>query len=149
MLIGITLGIMMVLTLFSIIAGNSFIGIITEGLVDNSALINGTTTTFEIPVDDFVFGLDPIWGGLALITALATIGAIITIQIVGSGLSANGTRIIMVSIFYIGIWTILSFLAEPLISSISVFGSLMYLTLTLLYAIGVVSKYFGGGGGTE
>jgi len=145
MLIGLTLAILMVITFFSIIAGNDFIGIIADDLVDTSAIVNGSTTTFVIDSEMISFGLDPITGGIALIVALAVLGGIITFQVVGTGLSENGSKIIMVSFFYGGIWFILSLLSEPLISAIEVFGGLMWIGLTIFYAIGVVSKYFGGG----
>ena len=145
MLIGLTLAIMLVVTLLSVITGNSFIGIIVENLVDNSLVVNGSTTSLEIPIDDFIFGLDPLTGGLVLITTLAVFGALITITVLGSGMSDNGSRILMVSFFYGGIWGILSIVSYPLINSIEIFGGLLYLMLTMLYAIGVISKYFGGG----
>ncbi len=144
MLIGITLAFLLVITFLSIISGNSFIGIVTENIVDNAVIVNGTTTTLEIPIDDVVFGLDPITGGLALIVTLAVLGGLITVQILGSGMSSNGSRIIMVSVFYGGLWTILSLMSYPMIVSIDIFGVLLYLTLTILFGVGVVSKYFGG-----
>ena len=146
MLIGITLAIMVVITLFSIISGNSFIGLITETIIDNSVIVNGSTTSLEIPVPQGTFGLDPLTGGLVLITALAILGAIISIQVVGSGIGEGGVRILMISFFYGGLWGILSIVSANLIIAIEAFGLLIYLTLTILYALGVVSKYFGGGG---
>lgn len=146
MLIGITLAFMLVITLFSIISGNNFIGLITETVIDNNIIVNGSTTSLEIPIDDIVFGIDPFIGGLALITVLAVLGAVITIQALGSGLSEGGSRIIMISVFYGGLWAILSLVASPLIIAIDTFGLLIYLTLTILFALGVISKYFGSGG---
>lgn len=146
MLIGITLTILVVITLFSIISGNSFIAVLTQNIIDNSVIVNGSTTSLEIQLSDATFGLDPITGGIALITALAFIGGAITVQVVGTGLSDNGSRIIMISLFYGGLWFLLSIIASPLIISIQEFGLLIYVSLTLLYAIGVVSKYFGAGG---
>ena len=144
MLIALMLAFLMIITFLSIISGNSFIGVIAENIVDNSVIVNGSTTTLEIPLDDTVFGLDPITGGLALITALGVLGGIIAIQVLGSGLSESGSRIIMVSVFYGGIWAILSIVSYPMIVSIKIFGLLLYMIMTILFAIGVVSKYFGG-----
>lgn len=144
MLIGLTLAIMLIITLISIIGGNSFIGTISENLVDTEAIVNGTTTTFDIVLDDVNFGLDPITGGIALIIALSVVGALIGIQFVGSGLNDSSVRIIMLAIFYGGLWAILSLLAYNLIVAIEVFGGMIYLVLTILYAVGVVQLYFGG-----
>lgn len=144
-LIGITLAIMMIVTLISIIAGNQFIGVISEYLVDSESIVNGTTTTFSIGSGDVAFGLDALTGGIALIIALSVIGGILGIQILGSGLNDSSVKIIMVAIFYGGLWAILSVLSMNLIIAIEVFGGIIYLMLTIVYAIGVVGKFFGGG----
>jgi len=143
-IIGITLAIMLVISLISVIAGNSFIGILTENVIETEAIINGSTTIWETVVPDYTFGLDPITGGIVLIVTVATLGALIGIRIVGSGLSESSIKILMTSFFYGGIWTLLSVISANLIIAIEGFGALIYLVLTLLYAIGVVSKFFGG-----
>ena len=144
MLIGLMLAFLLIITFLSIISGNSFIGIIVENVVDNAVIVNGSTTSLEIPIDDSVFGLDPVTGGLALIVAIAVLGALIAPRVLGTGLGDNGTRIIMVSAFYGGIWAILSLVSYPMIIAIDIFGLLLYMSMTILYAVGVVSKYFGG-----
>ena len=144
MLIGITLAIMLVISLISVVAGNSFIGIMTEQVVWTEAIINGTTTVFETTVPDYSFGLDPITGGIVLIVTVATLGALIGIRILGSGLSENSVKILMVAAFYAGLWSLLSVISINLIFAIEGFGPLIYMILTLLYAVGVISKFFGG-----
>lgn len=143
MLIGITLAIMFIITLLSVVGGNTFISILHEHTIDSSAIVNGSTTQFEIDYTEQAFGLDPITGGIALIITLAAIGAIIGLQIVGSGLSENSVKIILLSIFYGGLWAILSLLSYNLIVAIDTFGGMIYLVLTILFAIGVANKYFG------
>ena len=147
MLIGITLFTLFVLVIFSLIYGNSFIGIPQQTVINTQSIVNGTTSIFSFPVEDTVFEIDVVGltGGLAMITAIVVIGAIITLQVVGTGLSENGTRLIMYSLFYIGLWTLLSLLAYPLIVSIEIFGALIYVVLTIMYAAGVMKSYFGGG----
>lgn len=144
MIIGITLAIMLVISLFSVIAGNSFIGILTENVIQSEAIVNGSTTIFETVIPDYTFGLDPITGGIALIVTIATLGALIGIRVLGSGLSEASIKIIMTGAFYAGLWTLLSVISANLIFAIEGFGALIYTVLTLLYAIGVVSKFFGG-----
>ncbi len=136
---------MFVITIFSIILGNSLTGLFLENLIDNNQITNGTTDYWGNPINEATFGLDPITGGIALILVLVVIGAAIGVHFVGSGLSESSQRIILVGIFYVGIWTILSLLALPLIISIEIFGLLFYLTLTIAYAYGVIGKYFGTG----
>lgn len=148
MLVGLTLAVMFIVTLISLIAGNSFSSLFIENIVDTTEIINGSTDFWGNPINDAMFGLDPITGGIALILVLSIIGGAIGIQFLGSGLSEGSVRIILLAIFYGGLWAILSLLSYPLIIAIEVFGVLIYLTLTILYAIGVVSKYFGGGEGS-
>lgn len=145
MIIGLTLAIMFVITIFSIILGNSLTGLFLENIIDNNQIINGTTDYWGNPVNETTFGLDPITGGIALVVALVIVGAAIGITFIGSGLSDSSQRIILIGVFYIGIWVILSLLSSPLIVSIEIFGLLFYLTLTIAYAYGVVGKYFGTG----
>lgn len=146
-LIGITVAIMFIISLLSMVAGNSFFGLYLVNLVDTSAIINGSTTTFEIPIGNQTFGLDPMTAGISMIITFVAIGGALGISIFGSGLNTESIKIIMLGIFYISLWTLLSLLASNLIIAIEGFGLMIYLTLTILYALGVISKYFGGGGG--
>lgn len=146
MLLGLCLAIMFVITLISIIGGNSFVNILIEHTIDTTAIVNGSTNQFEIDLTQQSFGLDPITGGIALVVAIAVVGGIISIQFLGSGLNDSGVRILLLSIFYGGLWTILSILAYNLIVAIEVFGLVIYLVLTIVYAMSVVGKYFGNSG---
>lgn len=145
MLVGATLVIMLVITLFAIIGGNSFISITDTNVINNSIIVNGTTTSFETSVDT-TFGLDPITGGIALIITLSVLGGVIGLRVLGSGLSEASVKIILLAFFYGGLWAILSLLSINLITAIELFGGIIYMFLTLAYAIGVVNKYFGTGG---
>ena len=142
-LIILTLSILMVITVLSLIAGNSFVEASMEGLIDSNALINGTTTTFEMTGTDTLFFIDPVQGAIIMLIAIFVIGAVIGLNVVGTGLNETSSRAVMYGLFYVGIWVILSVLAYPLIVSIELFGTLIYTVLTLLFTVGVVQKYLG------
>ncbi len=148
MIIGITLGILIVLTLFSLVLGETLIGVSATILVDNTAIVNGSTTTFVVEGLDVVFQIDTtslITAGIALIVSIIVVAGITGIQVLGSGLNPESAKIIIVITGYIGIWSALSIIAFNLITSIQIFGSIIYITLTLAYSIGVIQKLSGGG----
>lgn len=143
MIIGASLGILIVLTLFSLILGENFIGSSINVVVDNTALVNGSITTFEVEGVDVLFQVDTstlIIAGIALIIAISIVAGITGIQIVASGLSPESVRVIILITGYVGIWSALSIVAFNLIFSIQIFGSIIYISLTLAYSIGVVQK---------
>ena len=144
MLIGISLMILVVLTLFSLVLGEEFISVSEDVFVDNSALVNGTITTFEVELESFIFEIDPLIGGIAIIITITTIATLVGGQFLGSGLSPASVRVIIMVAGYVGLWGVLSILVIDLIKSIAVFGSIIYITITLAYTIGVVQKVGGG-----
>lgn len=144
MLITITLLILIVITLFSIIAGSSFTGNVIENVIDNELIVNGTGSTLELDSSTF-FNIDPVIGFTATIIVIVVLASVLGIQIIGSGLSPETVRVMIIGISYAGIWIVFSLLAEPLISSIEIFGTLLYVVLTIGYVIGVVQQIAGGG----
>ena len=79
MIIAITLSILLILSLFSLILGSNFIGTTINVLVDNSALVNGSTTTFEVVGQDILFQIDTsslLIAGIALIVAISFVDVI-------------------------------------------------------------------------
>lgn len=146
MIIGITLGILIILTLFSFVLGENFIGTTINVFVDNSALVNGSNTTFEVLTKDVLFQVDTsqlLIAGIALIIAIVAVAGITGIQILASGLNPESAKIVVILVGYIGIWSALSVIAFNLITSIEVFGSVIYISITLGYSIGVIQKISG------
>lgn len=147
MLITGTLLILIVIVMFSIILGNDFVSGLVEIGVDNTALVNGTITTYVVPTEDILFTIDTttlIIAGIALLTTIIFIAGITGVQVLGSGLNQSSVRIIILLTGYIGIWTTLSILSFSLINSIEIFGSVIYISLTLGYTIGVIKSISGG-----
>ena len=147
MLIGLTLLIMIVLTFFSIILGESFIGSIVNVGIDNTALVNGSTATYFVEAEDLLFQIDTgslIIAGIVLISTVIAVASITGIQVLGSGLNTQSVRVIIIATSYIGLWASLSILAFNLITQIKVFGGLIYIGITIAYSIGVIQKISGG-----
>lgn len=144
MLIGLTLFAMFVLMMFSVIIGSDMPGNILENEFNNYAVIDGIITTFDSASGESVFLIDPVFGAIGILIVFIAIAGLVGIQILGSGLSDASVRIITASIIYGGLWAILSVLAMPLIFLIEVFGSMIYVALTLGFLVGVVDKLFGG-----
>ena len=144
MLIALTLSIMIAITLFSIIIGSTFTGNIVENVIDNDLIVNGTPSSLGLDTSS-LFNVDPVIGFTLTIIVIVALASVIGIQIIGSGLSPESVRILVIGISYTGIWVVFSLLAQPLIASIEIFGILMYVTLTIGYVMGVVQKITGGG----
>ncbi|MBA7494962.1 hypothetical protein ES702_05540 [subsurface metagenome] len=145
MLIGISLFVMLVLMVFSIILGSVVPGTIISSTTDVYLVVNGTRHYLETQTEDAVFYLDPVFGAIGIFIVIIVIVGFIGLQIFGSGLSELSVKVISGVIIYGGLWAIVSVLSMPLILSIEVFGSLIYLGLTIIYVVGVVNKLYGGG----
>ena len=147
MMLILSLGILVVLSMFSLILGNDFIAGIANIAIDNEALVDGVSSTFEVIGQDVIFSIDTtslIISGISLITTVIVVAGILGVSVLGSGLNPQSSRIIVLITAYVGIWLTLSILAFNLIVSIEIFGSVIYITLTLAYAVGVVQKISGG-----
>ena len=139
MLIVISLSVLIVLTIFNIVIGSSFNEIQFESY-DIEAVINGSDTSYTLQNLDFVFNIDSLTGAIAIIILIGLLCCLIGIRILGSGLSETSVRFLTTSIFYTGVWSLFSVLSYDLIISIEVFGLLLYITLTIIYVLGVVQK---------
>ena len=144
MIIGLTLTILVLLTFMSLILGTAWTDSLIQTTIDSEALIDDVGSTFEVLNTDIILNIDPILGAVAMIIVIATVGALIGIQVLASGLSPESVRTLIIAIAYSGLWGVLSILALPLISSIEIFGSLIYITLTIGYVYGVIDKIGGG-----
>jgi len=143
-IIGLTLTILLVLALLSLILGGVFIDVPLSIDVKGSQKLGGITTKWELPIGDFVIKIDPVVGLIVIFIVIIAIAAVLGIQILASGLSPESVRYIMNAILYFVIWTLLSTMCFNLIISIAIFGTLIYITLTIAYVIGVIQKIGGG-----
>lgn len=136
-----TLMVMLLLTILSIVSGNSFTSyVVNESYSSN---VNGTTTDYTISNEGF--GLDAYAGAIGWLVVIVAIGVACGIMILGSGLSETSQSLLWNAIFYGAIWGIVSILPAPMIFSVEVFGGLIYITLTIIYVVGVIMTI----GGTD
>ena len=142
-MITVSLLIMTVLTIFSVVLGGTWTGSITESFIDSGAIVNGTSSTFVVEGQDFVFSIDPVTGFIASLIVIVSLASILGLSVLGSGLSDASVRVMIMIITYSSIWATLSILSYPLIASIEIFGALMYVVITIAYAVGVVQKIDG------
>lgn len=145
MIIGLTLTILLVLSVFSLILGGVFVDIPVQITIGGKQTLGETTTTFEIPIGDFTLRIDPVVGLITIFIVIIVIAVLLGLQILASGLSPESVRFIMLALLYFGLWGLLSTACFNLITSIQVFGTMIYLVLTIAYVIGVVQKISGGG----
>lgn len=122
MLIVMSLAMLLIITFFNVVLGASF-----------SNYNAGTSYSVNV-------GIDSITGALAVIIALVGIATVVGIQVLGSGISEQSVKTIIVVIGYASIWGVFSALSLNLIVSIEIFGTIIYLFLTIMYAIGVMNR---------
>jgi len=127
---------LIVLSFISIMFGNEFVGINIAGV----KVTKGTDVYQSKPI---FFNLDPLTVGLEIIIVVALACAILGIRILASGLSEQSVRLLSVGLCYTAIWAFLSLLAYPLIRSIDIFGTSLYILLTMVFTIGVIQKMIG------
>lgn len=142
MLIAISLGILIIISLFAIITGSSIKEIGAEN-ISSTGTVNDTSSSYDISNIGATFYIDEFTGALVIIIAIMIIATLIGLQILGSGLSDTSVKIISIGITYYGIWSIFSILSYELILSIEVVGALMYIILTVVFTIGLVQKFSG------
>ncbi len=143
MLIGISLGILIMLVVFSLIFEGSPVGAIESIFVDVEGLFTDEFASLFIAPQDVIFSIDTsslIISGIAILATVIIVASLVGIQFLGSGLSNDSVRILILLTAFIGLWTSLSLLAFNLIKSIEVFGSMIYIILTIAYVIGVSQK---------
>lgn len=146
MIVGITLAIMLLLTILSIVFGQNFGSGLVDTTTEGLTLINGTSTTVVLGKGDVLFSIDSIEGAIPIMAAMLVVVILLGITALATGLSPQTVKIGTFLIFYIGIWVLLSVNAEPLIRSIEIFGGLLYVVLTIGYTFGVFQSLSGGNG---
>lgn len=146
MLVIITLMVLVLLSIFSLLLGNGFLANVMNVEIDNIAIIDGDTSTLLVEGVEVIFQIDTtslITAGISLLITIGVVAGITGISFLGSGLNSESVRIIVLLSAYVGIWITLSLITYSLIVEIQIFGSLIYIGLTIGYAIGVVQKLSG------
>ncbi len=129
--------ILLFLTFLSIITGNSFITTTIDASYTYEQILNGSTSELGQEYVQ-VLNLDPVYEALGWIGIVGGIAVISGVAILGSGLNTVATHWLTYLTFFTSLWVILTILPLPLIASIEVFGVLIYLLLTIIYAISVI-----------
>jgi len=121
-LIMVSLTLLITITFFNIILGVSFVPY-------------NTNTPYGIN-----FGINEITGAIAIIIIIIYLAVLLGIQIFGSGISEHSVRVVITLTSYLAIWGVFSVLSYNLIISIEIFGTLIYIFLTIMFVIGVINK---------
>jgi hypothetical protein len=133
LLIGLLM-LMLILTVLSIVSGNSFAS--HSAGESYSAVVNGTTSDYTIESDGF--SINAYTGAIIWLVVIVAIGVGAGIAILGSGLAETSINLLFKAIFYGAVWGILSIFPLPLMWDIYLFGGVLYITLTIIYVISVI-----------
>ncbi len=144
-LIVVNLLILFILTIISIVSGNNFFTNALTESYEYHHILDGTTSTLEMDNISADFALDPIIQAVIWISVIGGIGAISSFSILGSGLGSSGSRWLVGLIFFISIWVMLSTLPFNMIMDGGFIMTIIYLFMTMTYAIGCIWFLMDGG----
>ena len=114
------LAILLVLNVFVVFSGGAFIG--------------GTFDTGAFGMDLY---FDPLLGAIGWFIPFGIAMAVVSFQAVGTGLGDSGASTVRNLLMFGGIWTVLSLPSLELFDLIPMFGGVIYVVITIIYAIGV------------
>lgn len=141
MLIALTLTILGMLTIFQMIGGAIALYNASAG-VTASGIVNSTVTDFTVNNNTYIFSFDLTTGMIAILITISLL-AVIGLSIFGSGLNDTSSHLLITITAYVGVWGLMTFLTFNLFLEIPIFGIFIYLTLTVLYSVGVIQSVTG------
>ena len=132
---------LIILTLLSSLFTDSSNVVALFNEIDTNSIINGSTTTLELTNTANSFNFDPLLVAITWIVVLTILAGVIGFNVVGSGLNASSSKIIVVGTAWSTAFIFFGITAYPLIIIIPLsWGELMYVSLTVMYAIGVFKQ---------
>lgn len=93
---------------------------------------------------ELTFAISPLEGALSIIIIVILLGALVGINLMGSGLSDESVKLIIIGVAYTGIWLTFSAMSFSMLLDFPVYGVFIYIVLTIMFVIGVFQKYSGG-----
>ena len=86
------------------------------------------------------FSLNEAFQVLGLVVGIIALGVVVGLRVLGSGISDESVSAVIKGSAYMSVWAVFSVLAFPLMSSILVFGTILYFFLTVLYCLGTINS---------
>lgn len=130
---------LLILSIISVLFGKELTGLDIKYYVYDAVDqdIDSKTIKFNI--------LDDVKEGLSILISLIVVVGLLGINILGSGLTGEATKIMSTLILYIGIWCILTILSWDFIFANDIIGFLIYIFFAIFYVIGVANMLRGEG----
>lgn len=123
--------------------GASEIDLTYEGSQSQTLIANQTLNTEEsqLEIEQGNLSLDfTMTTGIIVIIVGAIVLGLIGINVLGSGLSDYSIKIIWNGIVFYGLWFLFSALGFNFFNSIPIIGIVLWISLTLVYSLGVFQK---------
>lgn len=119
-----------------------------NGSIVTFDLFYDTQATRQVMWDDITVGnkqgfqIASALGFIAAVVGLMALAVVVGVKVFGFGTS-NGMVVVM-GTAYLGIWGVFSALGFDLIMAMDLLGPVIYLTLTLIYTLGIIGSFQGG-----
>lgn len=96
--------------------------------------------TQQMPVEEEPFVLGGMDGALVILVAGIALAGVMGISFLGSGLSEFTQSLTLHAVVYGGVWGVFSALSYTTLTSLAVFGGLIWISLTVMYVIGFTQQ---------
>lgn len=91
-------------------------------------------------------GIDKVLLFVGILIGIVVLALIIGVRIFGIGIAGVSIKIVIVFIAFFLLWIILSVLSMPILLDLPYIGEMMWVSLTIIYVIGLLLGLEGGGG---
>lgn len=145
-LIGFPLAFMFMLTIFAMAdSGDTYSGGHTN--LSNEWAVNNPSQSGTINIDEKKSSEYNIWGlsgALVILISAIAIGVLMGFKVFGSGFSDVSQTMVFAAILFIGLWTLLSIVAQEYLFGM-IFTQILWISMTIAYIVGL-GTYLSGGG---
>lgn len=137
-LLFIPLGILALLTLISLLTGNDFMATALVESQHYQQILDGVSSAVEFADASADFTLDPLIFAVIWIVVIGVIAVASSITVLATGLGSGGSKWVVGMVFFISLWLMLSTYPYPMITAGGIVMDIIYLGMTISYAIGGV-----------
>lgn len=144
-LLTLPLAVMLLLSLVSFVSG----GNLSNGSIDlaggGSIDVNGTSGSVNLPNQQAQsFNIWTTEGAIVILIAVLAVGIVAGVTVFGSGISTTAQKMIILGTGLFGLWACLSITSQNIFSNGGVFGSIIWIALTIMYVLGFIMQATGG-----
>lgn len=132
------IAVMFILTIFSSIFSDEYYsGSTPDHSSTGEIVVDNSTTEITVPEGgSHSFNIWGISGAMVILTIAVTVGILLGIHVVGSGISDTSQKMVFSSILFLGLWTYLSIVSAEFFFALAI-TTIAWVGLTMIFILGV------------